>query len=101
VQLEKVAALGLFSTGVRRYAKDVKSLCPSRFCSAHDPVQELVTRRQAELVDEAALEGVIRCSSCGCVWVRAVAGTPRILGNLHRIGRGYEWRSPYKRETPV
>ncbi|HEU4697513.1 MAG TPA: hypothetical protein VFR92_11200 [Sphingomicrobium sp.] len=93
--------MGLLATDPQSYARAVKSLCPSRFCSAHNPVQELVTRRQAELVDETALEGTVRCSSCGCVWVSGPAGAPRILGNLHRIGRGYEWRSPYKCETPL
>ena len=89
--------MGLCCSDVRRYANDVKSLCPSRFCSAHDPVQELVTSRQAELADEKELEGAIRCSSCGCVWLRGPSAVPRILGNLRRIGRGYEWRSAYKR----
>ena len=76
----------------------VHSLCPSRFCSAGNPPQELVNKRQAELANEPVLEGAIRCAACGCVWVRDTAGKPHVLGNLHQVGRSYEWRSPYKRE---
>ena len=71
------------------------SLCPSRFCSAHDPVQGLVSKSQSELVNEPALEGAILCAACGCVWVRDPAGKAHILGTLRREGRGYQWRTPY------
>lgn len=74
-----------------------KSLCPSRFCKGGDPVQGLVSRRQAEAAAELALEGAIRCSGCGCVWVKDDGGGAHILGTLREVGRRYEWRSPYKR----
>jgi hypothetical protein len=72
------------------------SLCPSRFCSAQDPAQSLVSRRQAELVDEAALEGAILCSGCGCVWVRDQMTRPHVLGTLRQAGRSYRWISAYR-----
>jgi hypothetical protein len=59
--------------------------------------QELVNKRQAEAVEESALEGAIRCSGCGCVWVRGPNGHGRVLGTLRHVGRNYEWRSRYKR----
>ena len=74
-----------------------QSLCPSRFCSTDNPAQELVNKRQAAAVEESALEGAIRCSGCGCVWVRGPNGHGRVLGTLRKVGRNYEWRSPYKR----
>ena len=73
------------------------SLCPSHFCEARDPAQTLVSGRQAELVEEAALEGAILCSACGCVWVRDGSARQHILGTLRRAGRNYRWISAYKR----
>jgi hypothetical protein len=73
------------------------SLCPSRFCTAQNPAQELVNLRQAEAVNEPALEGAIRCSGCGCVWVRQPNGNGHVLGTLRKLGRHYDWKSPYKR----
>ena len=78
-----------------------KSLCPSRLCFAHDPVQTLVSAGQANHVNETALEGAILCSGCGCVWVRDDAGGSHVLGTLRRSGQAYEWISPYKRPQPV
>jgi hypothetical protein len=72
------------------------SLCPSHFCGTHDPAQALVSRRQAELVEEGAIEGAIRCSGCGCVWIKDQRGRPHILGTLRREGRAYRWLSAYK-----
>lgn len=73
------------------------SLCPSRFCPARDPAQSLVSARQAELVSEMALEGAIRCSGCGCVWVKDQMDRPHILGTLRNAGGGsYKWISAYK-----
>lgn len=72
------------------------SLCPSHFCPASNPVQSLVSERDAELVGEAALEGAIRCSSCGCVWVKDQSARPRVLGTLRSEGRAYRWISAYK-----
>lgn len=72
------------------------SLCPSRYCQAHDPAQSLVSKRQAALVDEPALEGAILCSKCGCVWVRDQMDRRRILGTLRLDGRTYKWISDYQ-----
>ena len=73
------------------------SLCPSHFCSAYDPAQSLVSKRQAELVEEEALEGAILCAGCGCVWVKDQMARPHILGTLRREGRAsYKWISAYK-----
>jgi hypothetical protein len=74
-----------------------RSLCPSRICSARDPVQTLVDRKQAELVEEPSIAGAILCSGCGCVWVRSEYGGARVLGNLRRSAKGYVWQSPYRR----
>lgn len=72
------------------------SLCPSHFCSAYDPAQSLVSKRQAELAGEEALEGAIMCGACGCVWVKDQMERPHILGALRRDGRAYRWISVYK-----
>lgn len=72
------------------------SLCPSRFCCAHNPVQALVSRFLADQVKERALEGAIHCSSCGCVWVRDDLGKAHVLGTLRKTGQLYEWKSLYK-----
>ena len=72
------------------------SLCPSYFCAAHDPAQALVSKRQAELAGESALEGAILCAGCGCVWVKDPMERPHILGTLRREGRAYKWISAYK-----
>jgi uncharacterized Zn finger protein len=74
-----------------------QSLCPSRFCSAYNPVQELVRENQAQLVKEPALSGAIRCTSCGCVWVRDERGTGHPIGTLRETGARYEWKSLYAR----
>jgi len=71
-------------------------MCPSRYCNAHDPVQRLVTKRQADQVNEPALDGAILCAACGCVWVRDEASRPHILGTLRWTGAAYKWNSPYK-----
>ncbi len=73
-----------------------KSLCPSRFCNGHDPVQNLVSKRQAEAVDEPALEDAIICSSCGCVYVRDGRGIEHVLGTLRPAGSAYLWKTNYK-----
>ena len=78
-----------------RSAKQV-SLCPSHFCAAYDPAQSLVSKRQAELVEEVALEGAILCGGCGCVWVKDQMERPHILGTLRGEGRTYRWISVYK-----
>ena len=72
-----------------------KSLCPSRFCPAANPMQALVSEAEAEEVKEEAIVGAIRCSSCGCVWVRDPRGVDHVLGMLRRKGTRYEWRSDY------
>ena len=74
-----------------------QTLCPSRFCSAHNPVQSLVKEAEAAKVNEPALAGAIICTGCGCVWVRDDKGKGHVLGTLRRAGRNYEWKSPYKR----
>jgi hypothetical protein len=58
----------------------------------------LVTGKQAELAGEAAIEGAILCSACGCVWVRDPADRPHLLGTLRRAGRNYTW-SPACKQT--
>lgn len=78
-----------------------KSLCPSRFCFARDSAQTLVSPAQADQVNEAALEGTILCSGCGCVWVRDDAGGSHVLGTLRKPGHRYEWLSSYKRPQPA
>jgi hypothetical protein len=72
------------------------SLCPSQFCAAYDPAQALVSKRQAELVEEGAIEAAIRCSGCGCVWVKDQMGRPHVLGTLRKEGRAYKWLSAYR-----
>lgn len=73
------------------------SLCPSRFCSARNPMQELVTKSQASAVEEDALEGAIICSDCGCVYIRDPKGRDRVLGTLRKAGASYKWISDYRR----
>ncbi len=73
------------------------SLCPSRICFAHDPVQTLVSQAQSDQVNEAALKGAILCSGCGCVWVRDGGGGAHVLGTLRKSGSSYEWISAYNR----
>ena len=77
------------------------SLCPSRSCFAHDPVQTLVSQVQADQVDEPALGGAILCSSCGCVWVRDGAGGAHVLGTLRKSGLTHAWISAYKPPQPA
>ena len=77
------------------------SLCPSYFCSAYDPAQALVSKRQAELAGESALERAILCSGCGCGWVKDQMERPHILGTLRREGRAYKWISAYKAPEPM
>ena len=73
-----------------------KSLCPSRFCSAANPSQNLVSKVQAEAVDEPALAGAITCSECGCVWVKDKRGVSHELGTLRRVGTRYQWKTSYR-----
>ena len=73
-----------------------KSLCPSRFCSADDPAQTLVSQQQADAANEAAIAGAIICSACGCVWVKGPQDRAHALGTLRRYGRTYEWKTLYK-----
>jgi hypothetical protein len=73
-----------------------KSLCPSRICREDNPAQVLVSKRQAEAVDEPSLDGAILCSGCGCVWVRDARGIAHVLGTLRRSGANYRWDSRYK-----
>jgi hypothetical protein len=80
-------------------SRNQASLCPSLFCSAPNPVQSLVSEKQAALVKEAALEGAILCGACGCVWVCDQIARKRILGTLRSEGRGYRWISVYQRSN--
>ena len=79
--------------------RSATSLCPSRFCSAHNPVQSLVSKQQAEAVSESALEGAIICRGCGCVYVRDPRNNTHILGTLRLAGRTYTWKTDYKIPT--
>lgn len=56
----------------------------------------MISKRQAELVDEPALEDAILCSSCGSVWVKDGRGTGHVLGTLRQTGSRYEWKSAYR-----
>jgi hypothetical protein len=69
------------------------SLCPSRYCSAYNPVQVLVTERQAELAKEAAIASAARCTACGSVYVSNAMGVNHVLGTLRRAGTRWEWKS--------
>lgn len=73
------------------------SMCPSRYCSASNPVQELVSANQAQLAKEPAIDGAIRCRACGCVWVRDERGIGHALGTLRESGTRYEWKSLFPR----
>lgn len=72
-------------------------MCPSRYCSASNPVQELVSANQAQLAKEPAIDGAIRCRACGCVWVRDERGVGHALGTLRETGTRYEWKSLFAR----
>jgi hypothetical protein len=78
-----------------------KSLCPSRFCVAHNPAQVLVSMADAERAGEPAIDGAIWCVGCGCVWVRDQRNMSHILGTLRKQGSFYSWRSAYHRAEPV
>ena len=72
------------------------SLCPSRFCSAPNPVQSLVSKPRAEKLKEPALDGCVICGSCGCVYTRDVAGRGKVLGRVIDHGSPWEaWKSDY------
>jgi hypothetical protein len=72
------------------------SLCPSRFCSAHNPVQSLLSKPRAEKLKEPALDGCVICGSCGCVYIRDLAGRPKVLGRVIDHGSPWEaWKSDY------
>lgn len=73
-----------------------RSLCRSRFCNGADPVQALVGKQQAEFAGEAAIENAIRCSACGCVWVRDTRGISHVLGTLRIEGSRCRWTTAYK-----
>ena len=75
------------------------SLCPSRFCNGVDPVQALVSKKDAERAGEAAIENAIRCSACGCVWVRDPRGIAHALGTLRIEGSTCRWNTSYKIPT--
>lgn len=66
------------------------------FCTSPDPVQALVSERQAVAVKEAALAGAILCTNCGCVYVRDPRGNAHTLGTLRQAGSVYSWKSNYK-----
>ena len=72
------------------------SLCPSRFCNGVNPAQSLVSKRQAELAGEPAIENAIRCSACGCVWVRDQRPKSHVLGTLKLEGSSCRWITAYK-----
>ena len=76
-----------------------RSMCPSLFCNAPNPVQALVSKRQAEAVDEKALEGAIICSGCGCVYVRDPRNKEHVIGTLRQTGSSYTWKTAYKVPT--
>jgi hypothetical protein len=72
------------------------SLCPSRFCSAPNPVQSLVSKPRAEKLKEPALDGCVICGSCGCVYTRDLAGRPKVLGRVIDPGSPWEaWKTAY------
>jgi hypothetical protein len=77
-----------------------KSLCPSRFCGASNPMQTLVAKIDAERTGEPALENATWCSSCGCVWVRDPRGLSRPLGILRKQGTTYRWTSAWHSPSP-
>lgn len=72
------------------------TLCPSRFCNGVNPVQGLVSKRQAELAGEPAIENAVRCSACGCIWVRDPRGISHVLGTLRIEGSRCRWTTAYK-----
>jgi hypothetical protein len=74
-----------------------RSLCPSRFCNGANPAQGLVTVEQAERAGEPAIANAVRCSSCGCVWVKDPRGIGHILGTLRIDGRSCRWITAYKK----
>lgn len=91
----------LSRSGISMRSNARNSLCPSRFCFAHDPVQTLVSKVQADQVNEPALGGAILCSACGCVWVRDDIGGAHVLGTLRKSGLTHEWISAYKPPQPA
>lgn len=73
------------------------SLCPSRFCNGINPVQQLVSDRQAANAGEPAIANAARCLCCGCVWVRDARGKSHVLGVLRIEGSRCRWTTAYKR----
>ena len=73
------------------------SLCPSRFCNGVNPVQQLVSERQAERAGEPAIANAVRCSQCGCVWVCDPRGKSHVLGVLRIEGSSSRWTTAYQR----
>lgn len=62
-----------------------------------NPVQALVSATEAERAGEPAIANAVRCSGCGCVWVKDSRGIAHVLGTL-RIDRSHcRWISAYKR----
>lgn len=73
------------------------SLCPSRFCNGTNPAQALVSTAQAERSGEPAIAGAVRCSNCGCVWIKDPRGIAHILGTLRIDGSRIRWITAYKK----
>lgn len=73
-----------------------KSMCPSQFCGAANPVQALVSTQQADAAQEQALLGAVLCCGCGCVYVRDARGMSHVIGTLRREGKRYRWLSAYR-----
>ena len=72
-----------------------KSLCPSRFCSAANPSQNLVSKIQAEAVDEPRS----RAPDMFRVRLRLgedKRGVSHELGTLRRVGTRYRWKTSYR-----
>jgi hypothetical protein len=62
-------------------------------------MQSLVSKKQADGVDEPALEGAIICNNCGCVYVLDPRRQAHILGTLRMAGRQYVWKTNFKIPT--
>ena len=57
------------------------------FCNGYNPVQALVSEREALAAGEPALKNAITCKNCGSVYIHDPKGQPRILGTLREAGR--------------
>ena len=65
------------------------------FCNGYNPVQALVSEREALAVNEPALKNAIIWKNCGSVYVHDPKGQARVLGTLREAGRSYTWKSAY------